>query len=144
MDFGTNLEWSLPDRLRRQLLLKRNIQHFRSEVKARASFLQVLSVSGPCGQCMAQTAVLATCSCLCQSASQSEQQPSRGSTHFSRIYGLCLYPDICAINQTKYEDKGELETDDISHLQSVVSKVRIPVPPILPSSISPCPQAQSS
>jgi len=31
--------------------------------------------------------------------------------------------DICAINQNQYEDKGELQASDISHLATVVRKV---------------------
>uniref|UniRef100_A0A7S3QRP9 Uncharacterized protein n=1 Tax=Dunaliella tertiolecta TaxID=3047 RepID=A0A7S3QRP9_DUNTE len=34
-----------------------------------------------------------------------------------------VWLDIFAINQNKYEDKGELQADDISHLASVVRKV---------------------
>lgn len=34
-----------------------------------------------------------------------------------------LPADICAINQNPYEDKGELQTDDIDALSTVVGKV---------------------
>mmetsp|Transcript_23426 Transcript_23426/g.60979 ORF Transcript_23426/g.60979 Transcript_23426/m.60979 type:complete len:256 (-) Transcript_23426:753-1520(-) len=35
-----------------------------------------------------------------------------------------VWLDIFAINQNKYEDKGELQADDISHLASVVRKAK--------------------
>ncbi|KAF5841070.1 hypothetical protein DUNSADRAFT_14469 [Dunaliella salina] len=35
-----------------------------------------------------------------------------------------VWLDICAINQNKYEDKGELQQDDISHLADVVRKTK--------------------
>eukprot|EP00200_Dunaliella_tertiolecta_P010405 CAMPEP_0202392136 /NCGR_PEP_ID=MMETSP1127-20130417/92210_1 /ASSEMBLY_ACC=CAM_ASM_000462 /TAXON_ID=3047 /ORGANISM="Dunaliella tertiolecta, Strain CCMP1320" /LENGTH=647 /DNA_ID=CAMNT_0048994619 /DNA_START=758 /DNA_END=2704 /DNA_ORIENTATION=- len=35
-----------------------------------------------------------------------------------------VWLDICAINQNKYEDKGELQADDVSHLSSVVRKAK--------------------
>eukprot|EP00983_Pelagomonas_calceolata_P085264 1156520-Pelagomonas_calceolata.AAC.2 len=45
-------------------------------------------------------------------------------TTLSPTHGACnkVERDICAINQNKYEDKGELQLDDISHLASVVRK----------------------